>query len=47
MRSEEVLEGCLDAHRRLLELEQGLRAWLNEMTGYERQPAAAEAVAPA
>lgn len=41
MHSEEVLAGCLDAHRRLLELEQGLRAWLNEMTGYEERPVAA------
>ena len=43
MHTEEVLEGCLDAHRRLLELEQGFRAWLDEMTGYEREPAVARA----
>ncbi len=39
MESKDVLQGCLDAHRDLLKLEQSLHAWLNDMTGFERPPA--------
>lgn len=39
MQDEEVLQECLAIHRQLLEMEQGIHRWLNELTGFENEPA--------
>ena len=39
MHHDDVLQGCLEAHRDLLRLEQEFHAWLQKMTGFDDAPA--------